>query len=273
MTSRTASRTALPLLVTAILSALFYVDPPTRAQDLGNGLSGWGLVMLAGKQASPATYNILGGALKASGAVVLTPLLAYSRSRMYDAGYDHEAPMIDAAIDNLRARGFKNVALAGHSHGGGTALTYAVERRRKLDALIVMAPAPTVATADINEEERRAVALIHQGQGDTPTVFLDSNTSRTTPTRFYVSATPKEYLDWNTRRARIWVDRAKAARVPPTFPVLWIDALLDPNIAHQRAAGSGLPKNPKSRYVVLNTYHPDVPDESVSTVIEWFASL
>jgi pimeloyl-ACP methyl ester carboxylesterase len=276
MRMRTASRTALPILVAAILGALLCVDPPTRAQILGDSVSGWGLVMLHGKQSSPSTYNILGGALKANGATVATPLMAFGRSRMYDATYDHEAGIIDAAIDDLRARGFTKVALAGHSHGGGTALTYAVDRRRRLDALIIMAPGLTGEGPEIRVEEQRAVGLIAEGRGDVPTIFLDSNAGRgtTTHTNFYVTATPKIYLEWNTRRAKVWVDRAKAAKVPRGLPVLWIDGQLDLSLPRQRAAAMGLPKNPKDQYVELeNTYHNDVPDESVSIVMEWFASL
>jgi pimeloyl-ACP methyl ester carboxylesterase len=266
-------RISLPALTAVIVAALVWLSPGTGAHELSPSPSVWGLVMLHGKQGSPSTYDILGGALKANGATVATPLMAFGRSRMYDATFEHEAEIVDAAIDDLRARGFRNVALAGHSHGASTALTYAGLRRRRLDALIIMAPAPTGAGPEIGLEEQRAIRLIGEGQGDATTIFLDNNSGRTTVTNFYVTATPRIYLEWNTRRAKVWVDRAKAAMVPRGLPVLWIDGLRDASIARQRAAAMGLPKNPMTRYVELDTYHPDVPNESVSQVIEWFASL
>ena len=266
-------RTTLPVLAVALLCALLCPSPQTGAQESPNGLSGWGIVLLHGSQASPGEFGILGGPLKAHGAVVVTPLMAWGRSRMYDAGFAHEAAIIDAALDGLRARGFTKVALGGQSHGGGVALTYAGLRRRRLDALLIMAPGPSDTPPEIVEEGRRATRLISEGQGDVPMVFLDNNAGRTTTTNFYVTATPKIYLQWHTMSSPTWVDRAKAARVPGNVPVLWISPLRDSNFAQQRAAASSLPKNPRSRYVELDTYHIDVPNEAVSTVLEWFESL
>jgi pimeloyl-ACP methyl ester carboxylesterase len=263
-------RTTLAIFVAVLLGASLGANPPSRAQESASGLSGWGVVLLHGKQGSPANYNILGGPMKAHGAVVVTPLMAYARSRMYDARLAHEDEIIDAALDDLRAGGFTKVALGGYSEGGGHALTYAAEHRRRLDALIIMAPV-SHAGQDVSEELQRASRLISEGQGDVRTIFVDSNAARVIPaTNFYVTATPKVYVDWHDT---VLATAAKAARVPPSVPVLWINALHDFSLTYQRAAASALPKNPRRRYVELDTYHLDVPDEAVSTVLEWFESL
>jgi pimeloyl-ACP methyl ester carboxylesterase len=267
-------RTAVPVLAVALLGALLSANPQICAQEFGGSLGGWGVVLLDGKQGSLGDFNILVGAMKGNGAAVVPLRMAYARSRMYDATFAQDEVLIDAAIDELRGRGFAKVALGGQSAGGGTVLTYAGLQRRKLDALIAMAPGPTQMAPDIEAEAQRAIRLITEGQGDVPTVFLDSNASRSVPeANFYVSATPKMYLDWNTRKGSVWVDRAKVAKVPRALPVLWIGGSRDLALAFQRAAASALPKNPRSRYVEVDAYHPDVPNESVSTAIEWFASL
>ena len=264
-------RTTLSILMLAALGALLGANPAARAQDSDTSLSGWGIVLLHGLQGSPANFNNLAGPLKAHGATVVIPLMAWSRSRMYDATLAHEEAAIDAIIDDLRARGFTKVALGGHSHGGGTALTYAADHRRRLDALIIMAPVAHQGEKTVAEAER-AKRLIAEGQGDVPTVFLDGNADRGTETTlYYVTSTPKFYVDWHS--AVVNATAAKAALVPPSVPVLWLNGSLDYRLPYQRPAAAALPNNPRSRYVELDTYHLDVPTEGVSTVLDWFASL
>ena len=264
-------RATLPILMLAMLAALLGANAVARAQDSDTSLSGWGIVLLHGLQGSPANFNNLAGPLKAHGATVVMPLMAFSRSRMYDASLAHEEAAIDTLIDDLRARGFTKVALGGHSHGGGTALTYASHHRRRLDALIIMAPVSSHKGEKITAEVERANRLIAEGQGDVPIVFLDGNADRGTEhTLYYVTSTPKFYIDWHVA---VDATAAKAALVPPSVPVLWLNGSLDYRLPYQRVAAAALPNNPRSRYVELDTYHLDVPTEGVSTVLDWFESL
>src|SRR5262245_58959301 len=61
------------------------------------GLAGWGVVVMHGKQSTTSSVGSFAGALKAEGAVVATPTMTWSSGRMYDATVEGTIAEIDAA--------------------------------------------------------------------------------------------------------------------------------------------------------------------------------
>jgi len=279
-----------------VIGLLFFVATPTFAQGLDNGaqnlensLVGYGVVLLHGRQSTPALFAKLSGALKAQGAIVLTPNMSWSYWRIYDASWEKQIKEIETAIGQARALGARQVVLGGQGIGAGAALAYAT-RHSDIASLIIMAPSVGINLSeeqladyrDIDNEIKRAKDLVSNGQGDVPTVLLDINTPGPKPTtRFFVTSTPKIYLDYHgtsTKVSHADVNYSKisveinSAKIPH-IPVFWINANKDDYVPSQRTAAKLIPKNLHNHYLEIDGYGFDVPDDSRYAIVDWLKSL
>jgi pimeloyl-ACP methyl ester carboxylesterase len=274
-------RRSLIALVLSASSFLFSANSsPAQFLTTSAPLSGVGVVVLHGTQATSYALRSLPGALRAEGATVSIPEMAWSQWRIYDSPFDEQVKVIDAEIARLRAGGASRVYLAGHSAGAAAAIAYAA-RKRGADGLVVLATGGVSSQAtpeqieqgrDIIAETRRAEDLVQSGRGDEWGLFLALNSTRSVVTsRFYTPTTARIYLDYVGPQSKLNVDRA-AAQVR-YLPILWINGLEDPLLPSQRAASQKALKHRLSEYREIHAYHGDVPDLSGAIVANWLKKV
>jgi pimeloyl-ACP methyl ester carboxylesterase len=244
----------------------------SAAAAAAGALQGTGVVFLHGKGVWPGAFDggIL-GSLSAEGALVATPEMPWSFSRIYDATYEQAMAEIDVAVRDLRAKGARRLIIIGHSLGANAAFGYAA-RGARLDAVVAIAPGhlPETERLSRHTEDARseAVALIAAGQGNIRRGFPDL--VQGIPS--FCTATPLVYLSMFDPNGAAVIPKNIAA-MPPT-PVLWVVGRLDP--IHSRGqdyAFARAPSHPKSRYLEVFAGHLTTSVVARGRVVEWVKAL
>jgi len=99
-----------------------------------------GVVVIHGKGGGPDGIRPIGDALQAAGFIVERPNMPWAGNRGYDKPFDESIEEIAAAVARLKARGARNLIVAGHSLGGDAALRFATTDV-ELSAVVLVAPA------------------------------------------------------------------------------------------------------------------------------------
>lgn len=224
-----------------------------------------GVVMIHGKQGQPAQFESYDAPLTAAGFLTARPVMCWSRGRIYDKTYPDCLAEIDAAADQLKARGATAIAIVGMSLGGNAALAYGA-RHSGLAAVVALAPAHNIEALDrrpgIAESIARARALIAQGRGDIKTGFAETNTG----VDFAVTTTPRIYLSFHGPESIA----AITANVPRlSAPVLWIAGSRDRSQRRAAQTFALAPKNPLNRFVGVESDHRGTVAASRQAVLDW----
>ncbi len=263
-------------IVVAALAAAWMVGCVSGVAAQGNGLAGFGVVLMHGKGGQPGgPIGSLAAALRSEGAIVITPTMAWSGSKghpdKYDVTYEQALSQIDRAIEQLAAKGAKKIVVAGQSLGANAAIGYAARRASRLAGVIALAPGHTperMKRPDIVKAVAEASQLVASGKGNTISTFPDFNQGQ----MFQVKATAAAYLSFFDPSGPAVMPRNAAAM--PAIPFLWVigrsDGLAQAGrgYAFDRAA-----KNPKSKYVEINAGHFDTPEAARQEVVLWLKSL
>ena len=157
---------------------------------LGNSLAqdhaSIGIVLLYGKNGSPAGHIAkLADALRDHGYAVSTPAMPWATGEIYNASYDKSLEMIGAEVKALRAKGIKNIVVAGHSLGGHMVLAYAATDSA-LTGVILLAPAHYPETyankkKPVSDSVETAKNLVVKGPAGQKVYFNDMNMERKLP--------------------------------------------------------------------------------------------
>ena len=83
-----------------------------------------GVVLMHGKWGIPKYVSSVSNTLRRAGAIVVTPMMPWSRNRAYAKSYEDSMKEIDMAVERLRRKGAKRIFIGGHSMGANAALGY-----------------------------------------------------------------------------------------------------------------------------------------------------
>lgn len=257
----------------AVLFALFGMIAPAGCQTTNfKPIAGdrIGIVLMHGKGGTTRAVDSLAADLAGAGILVETPLMPWSRDRIFDKGYDEAMAEIDGHVARLRAQGAKRIIVAGHSLGANASLGYAA-RRNGLAGIVLLAyghvPGLSGFANRISDSVDKAQSMIHAGRGEEKAAFDDWNQGRRTS----VYGSANDVLSWLDSESGATIDH-NAPKVKRDTPVLCIDGTSD---RWQRCDGILLrtPQNPKSKAVTVNAGHVGTPAESTLPIVTWVRTL
>jgi dienelactone hydrolase len=258
----------LRLVLLAAFSAIF----ATGAHAQNASLNGFGVVLMHGKGGAPGGFiGSTAASLQAAGAKVVMPEMPWSRSRMYDATYEQAMAEIDRVVAQLRGQGAIRIVVAGQSFGANAAIGYAA-RRGGLAAVVALAPGhvperPMFARR-LAPSLDKAKRLIAEGKGDVPDTFADQNQAVLSDVR----STARVYVSYFDPNGPAPMPKNASAMKP--VPFLWAIGRDDPLFSEGADyAFNRAPKNPKSKYLVVNARHENTPDVAKGEVVAWLKSL
>jgi pimeloyl-ACP methyl ester carboxylesterase len=260
-------------IVSTIVAALaciglFAATDAAQSQKLAE----YGIVLMHGKSGQPGgTLKGLADDLRAAGANVVMPEMAWSRGRMYDATYDQVMQQVSSEVAKLRAAGKKKIVVAGHSFGANAAMGYGA-RHDDIAGIIALAPGHTPDSNFFREKlgvsVQKARDLVAGGKGDTKETFSDVNQRGISTVR----ATAKVYLSLfdPTGPASMSGNAASMKAVPLLMVVGKGDQVIN---RAKRLYFDPAAKNPKSKYVEVSGGHMDTPGIARTEVNTWLSGL
>jgi esterase/lipase len=232
-----------------------------------------GIVLLHGKQGTPALFERLANGLESAGYPTERPELCWSRERIYDLAYLDCFRDVDAALAKLKSRGATAIVIAGQSLGGNGALGYGAHRPG-LKGIVTFAPAHAPQFISqrppIAESLEKAHAMIARGEGDTKAAFNDVNTGTNGFVEYTVNVTPKVYLSFFAPDSPA-VMPANAAKL--TVPLLMISGRLDDTQRGSYAIFQAAPANPLNRFVSVEAGHMGTPAAGREAMMAWLKEL
>jgi pimeloyl-ACP methyl ester carboxylesterase len=140
----------------AVLSALsFLALPPLAVAASGSSAialeaATTGVVLLHGKWQEGAGLAPVTEPLRDAGFLIETPAMPWAGSRRFDRSVVEAYDEIDASAIRLREAGARRIVVGGHSSGGAAALRYAA-LGRDVAAVVLIAPAPIIESAQFQE--------------------------------------------------------------------------------------------------------------------------
>jgi pimeloyl-ACP methyl ester carboxylesterase len=246
---------------------------------LAGDLDGYGVILLHGKGGSPSRGPLvaLSQALEAHGAMVLRPKLAWAGNSDQPEGYLVTYPEalndISSAINDLKARGAHKIILGGHSLGANAAIAFAAKSGKNLSGIMAIGPGHrpekmSMNDPDITQSLKKAKEMMASHQGNNQAEFSDSNQGD----KFTVTATAAAYLSYFDPDGPAVMSK-NAAKLP-NVPFLWVVGTQDPIFA----AGSGYafdkaPKNPRSKFIIVNANHGNTPVVAEDQIVDWLRQL
>ena len=198
--------------------------------------------------------------------------LPWSKNRLYDKSYLDAINEIHLQVNNFRAADYKRVLLSGHSFGANATLAY-LNIYDDIDGAILLAPGHTPKYM-FNQQMNlatleQAQELIKNGKGVEKVNFVDLNQGRSESLRtsaesFYSYFDP-EGLGNMSRSARL---------IKKSVPILMVVGTKDPLFPNaEKNIYLMAPKNPYSKYIVVDADHGSTPNLSVNQVNDWIGTL
>jgi len=226
-----------------------------------------GIVLMHGMGGTQKNVRGLAGRLKSAGILVKTPLMPWSRNRIFDKSYEESMDEIDAYVADLKMSGAKRIIVGGHSMGANAALGYAA-RRENLDGVILLAygfvPDFPRSAGKLAPSVDKAESMIKAGNGESSATF----TSIYDP----VHGTANDIFSWFDPDGGAAM-RYNARLVQPTTPILCIDGLYDRRKKCGRISVLLTGINSRSRFTKVKANHLETPNSSVHEVVEWLRKL
>lgn len=206
-----------PLFILLIFVAACAVAWPRPAAA---GAKKTGIILLHGKGGDRKWIKPLAEALDGEGFLVATPLMPWSRDRIYDRSYMESLAQIDRTAKAMKKRGAERIFVAGHSLGANVALGYG-SRRTTAAGIILLAPAhlpDADAFRALTAQSRKlARQMVAQGKGREKREFIDFNQGR----KSTVTTTADIYLSWFAPGGPANM-QLNARALTPRLPVLWV---------------------------------------------------
>ncbi|MCZ6469996.1 MAG: alpha/beta hydrolase [Gammaproteobacteria bacterium] len=255
-------------LVITILTALISLTAcqTTKIERLTGDTIG--MVLMHGWGArTPYYLRKLAYDLKSAGILVKTPMMPWSKNRIFDRGYEESMEEIDDHVALLKKAGAIRIFVAGHSIGANAALGYAA-RRENIDGVILMAyghvPDFNISGRMLAPSVARSRTMIGAGKGESSAMF--------TSTYDLVRGTANDILSWfdPDGPSTLWHN---ARLVQPITPILCIDGLYDRNQRCDHIYVLLPGKNSHSRFTTVEATHLETPNASFKEVIGWLRAL
>jgi pimeloyl-ACP methyl ester carboxylesterase len=230
-----------------------------------------GIVLLHGKDGLPSGHIAkLADALREKGYVVSTPTMPWAKGLIYSASYEDCLKLIKTEVYLLRAKGLKNIVVAGHSIGAHMALAYA-GIDSDLAGIILLAPGHYPETyarkwKPVSDSVAEAKGLLAQSN-DKRTYFNEINNGE----EITVLAKPADYLSFCDPDGSGQLSTALNS-FRHSLPVLLISECA-PRLDPKTAIFDVLPPNGKSQFIKSLADHTEVPDASITDVLKWLKTL
>ncbi len=255
----------------SLLSALFailVVTAPARAADR------IGLVLMHGKTGMPTQLAKLAAALKASGYIVESPEMCWSKIRIYDKPLADCTAEIDRAVEELKAQGATKVVVTGMSLGGAVALFYGANHN-DLAGIIALAPAADPANPSPFPKFvlslKTAQHMVEAGQGRAIVEFSDIVLGKTV----LVRASAADFLSFHGPHSPIVTIKSMMQTVLPslTIPLLWVSGTHDASQNVADRAFASVSPNHLDRHATVDADHVGTPNASIAAVEDWLNTL
>lgn len=229
-----------------------------------------GMVLMHGKRGTDRLVFSLRGELERAGILVETPLMPWSRDRIYDKSYEESIVELDAVVARLKARGTKRIFVAGHSLGANVALGYGA-RRDGLSGVILLAyghvPGLSGFASKLFDSVVKARTMIAAGKGEKTASFADAYHV----SRYTVVGSANDVLSWFDPDGPATLGN-NAPRVKPHTPVLCVDGARD-RLQRCHQILPLLPENPATRSVTVDADHRGTPAQSGEAIVRWLRLL
>lgn len=256
------------LRIILVLFSVCMTMPLQAAEKLG-------VVLLHGKWGTSAPGSPIGPLidyLDENGILVSAPEMPWSRERGLDKSYEDAMQEIDIAVNELRHKGATRIVVGGHSMGANAVIGYAA-RHDGLAGVLAIAPGHVPELPGFQDKMdndwRRAKAMVDSGQGDELTAFKDVNQGRQIEKVIKASI----YLSWYNPDGSA-VMPVNVARLKPGTALFWIVGERDRMFERGREyAFSRALSNPKNAYVVVRGGHRVTPEKGKTEILEWLQNL
>jgi pimeloyl-ACP methyl ester carboxylesterase len=201
------------------------------------------------------------GVFEEAGVGLQTPDACWSGRRSYDRPALDCLSDVDRAVGRLKADGYEQIVVAGHSMGGINTLLYAANRPG-LAGVIVFAPSARTGRSASDPVVTMARDLVAKGQGDVRTQFPSSGNPLFTVPRAWLSFFgPDSPLDDTKLLPRI------------TAPLLWVAGTQDSGQRNAAERFKLAPATPLNRLLVVKADHFATPDVALADVMAWLREL
>jgi len=247
---------------TVFLVAAFFT--PTA-----NSMETIGVVLMHGKGGTLSLVASLADSLRAKGVVVTTPLMPWSRDRIYDKSYQEAMEEITTYIADLKSNGATKIFLAGHSLGANAALGYSA-RQNGLSGVILLAyghvPGKKGMQRKVAGTVEKAREMIEAGKGEEVSDFVDTGGSSDE-----VRGTANDILSWFDPEGPANTEK-NAQNVKDNIPVLCIDGESD-NWKRCSWILNLVPSAKGNRKAIVDADHRGTPAASVEVVFNWLSEV
>lgn len=249
---------ALPFLLIALCAS---------AQEVG-------IVVMHGKGSAPTrSVGPLAAGLQSKGYLVANLDMPWSGARNYDADVAAAETQVEAALQELRAKGANRLFVAGHSQGG----TFAAYLGGKLaiDGVIAIAPGGSTGGRAFQErlgaQVEEARKLVAEGKGAEKAKLLDYEGSRGT---YPLVVAPAHYVSWFDPEGAMNVMKSMR-NMNPAVPFLYVAPTGDyPALKRlKEQTFSALPTNRLTRLADVRADHLGAPAASVDVVAAWIGEV
>jgi dienelactone hydrolase len=255
------------ILRSIIAAAIFAFAANTAlAQDSGKV----GVIFMHGKW-SPGTKNLenLRQQLISAGYLVMTPMMPWSGSRLYDHSYEDAMTEIDGYVATLKSQGATRIVVGGQSLGANAAIGYGA-RRPGLMAIVAISPGHVPELSrdpQVSDSLSRAQAMVAAGHGNDTGTFMDVNQGE----KRMLQMTAAIYLSyWDPRGPAIIPNNASKL----SAPLFWAVGTDDPMYPRGTAyAFDKAPANPLSRFVPVTGGHFTVIEAIGPQVVDWLNTV
>jgi len=221
-----------------------------------------GVVLLHGNLAGGLQFSPMVGVFEEAGFGLETPDMCWSDRRQYDKPPLDCMADVDRAVGRLKADGYDQIVIAGHSMGGINAELYAANHPG-LAGVILFAPAEHQGRAADDPMVTLALGLVAKGQGAVRTEFPASNglPLRTIPSAWLGFFGPDSVLD----------DKALLPRI--NQPLLWAAGTDDAGQKNAVERFLRVTPTPLNRFMLVKADHFATPAVALPAVIAWLNEL
>jgi pimeloyl-ACP methyl ester carboxylesterase len=220
-----------------------------------------GVVLLHGNLSSGLQFSHMVGVFAEAGVGLQTPDMCWSGRRSYDRPALDCMTDVDRAIGRLKADGYDQIVVAGHSMGGINTLLYAAHHNG-LAGVIVFAPSARTARPAGDATVAMAQDLVARGVGGARTQFPSrGNPFFTVPRAWLSFYGPDSPLD--------------DAKLLPKLsaPLLWVAGTDDRGQADGAERFQRAPATPMNRFLLVKADHFATPDVALPQVMAWLGEL
>lgn len=232
-----------------------------------------GVVLMHGKGGDTQWVAPLASSLRSAGVKVDIPNMAWHRKRIYDKTFDEAMAEVNNYVSRMKSEGVQTVYVAGHSLGAVAAAGYGA-RYDDIQGLILLAPGHFTAWPGFHrrfvDDLSKADSMINSDKGDEKSSFGDINAGK----RKTRTITANVFKSWfaDTGPAEFV---SNMTNIKGGIPILYVAGSQDriPQTKNSAYAFDNAPSNSKSKFIIIESGHLDVPRKADEVVIEWLRNM